>query len=169
MAAITGIGILSACSRDEGVDYCRNHYQVHAQHADRIARLHGTLDAQGQLTLRLDLPAGVLASGSGTAESSGMLGQLLQDPEQVYSLQTDQPCTAATVKVNELDQSLELEYQSQCGAGNRVKQVNVELFSLLDGLEEVEVQLDTTATSKHFAISRLCEQAIFRLKKPGQE
>lgn len=167
--AITLLGTLSACSREEAADYCKNHYQVHAEHADSIARLHGTLDADGLLTMRLSLPAGVLASGPNAPESSSALGRVLQSPEQVYSLETDQPCAAATVKVNEVGEGLELEYQSQCGAGNRVKQVNVELFTLLDGLEEVEVQMDTAATSKHFAISRLCEQAIFRLKKPGQE
>ena len=160
---------LLACSRDEGVDYCKNHYQVHTGHADSIGMLHGTLDAAGLLTMRLSLPAGVLASAPNTAESSGELEQALQSPEQVYSLETDQPCAPATVKVNEVGEGLELEYQSQCGAGNRVKQVNVELFALLDNLEEVEVQMDTAATSKHFAISRQCEQAIFRLKKPGED
>ncbi|HKX56436.1 MAG TPA: hypothetical protein VJN01_10045 [Xanthomonadales bacterium] len=169
LCAITLLGTLPACGREEAADYCKNHYQVHAQHADSIARLHGTLDADGLLTMRLSLPTGVFGSGPNAAERSATLRQLLQSPEQVYRLETDQPCAAATVKVNELDLGMALEYQSQCGAGNRVKQVNVELFALLDKLEEVEVQMDTAATSKHFAISRLCEQAIFRLKKPGQD
>jgi hypothetical protein len=169
VCAITLLGTVSACSREEAADYCKNHYLVHAEHADSIARLHGTLDAAGLLTMRLSLPTGVFGSGPDAAKSSGALGQLLQSPEEVYSLETDQPCAAATVKMDELDQGMAVEYQSQCGAGNRVKQVNVELFALLDKLEEVEVQMDTAATSKHFAISRQCEQAIFRLKKPGQD
>jgi hypothetical protein len=166
---MTIFGTLSACSREEGMDYCKNHYQVHAEHADSIGRLHGTMDGEGLLTMRLSLPASVLAAEPNTSVSPVALGQLLQRPEQVYSLEAAQPCAAVTVRVNQVDKGLELEYQSQCGAGNRVKQVNIELFTLLDGLEEVEVQMDTAATSKHFAISRLCEQAIFRLKKPGQD
>lgn len=160
--------LLTGCGQDEGNDYCLNHYWIHADHADSIAMLQGTLDAQGLLTMRLELPASLLGAGSKAAGEYQDLLESFRNPERVYSLETDQPCAAATVTANEHSQGLGLEYQSQCGAGNRIKQVNVELFGLLEDLEEVEVQMDTAATGKHFAISRLCKQAIFRLNPPGQ-
>lgn len=161
--------VLSACSREESFDFCMNHYQVHADHADSIGRLDGTLDSQGMLTMQLQLPAAVLEMGAAASGESTAMLELLRRPDQVYSLESDQPCGEATVAVKESSQGLELEYQSQCGAGNRIRQVNVELFDLLEALEEVEVRMETVAVSKHFAINRLCRQAIFRLQPPGRE
>jgi len=163
---------MGGCDGGDSFDFCQNHYQVHADHNNTIALLDGQLDTAGLLTMRLHLPANVLADGAATASESSVLLELLASPDRVYSLESDQPCAAATVKVNELGSGLgsglDLEYQSQCSVGNRVRQVNVELFGLLDGLEEVEVNMETPAVSKHFAISRLCKQAIFRLTPPGK-
>jgi len=164
-AMLLGVLALTACQREEEFDYCKHHYQVHAGHAADIARLHGRLSAEGVLTVQVQLPAAVLGSGSVTG--SGPLGQLLENADAVYTLQTDQPCSPASVQVQNAageSSALVLEYRSECGAGNSIRQVDVTLFEILEALEEVEVQMDTPATSKHFAISRLCKQAIFRLK-----
>lgn len=167
--AVAGICllVLVGCSREESFDYCKHHYQVHEGHQADIARLHGQLSAEGVLTMQLQLPTAVLGYTPHAAESSSVLGQLLQSADAVYRLQSDQPCSAASVQVKDAGSGsggLQLEYRSECGAGNSIRQVDVALFDVLEGLEEVEVQMDTPATSKHFAISRLCKQAIFRLK-----
>lgn len=160
--ALTAVAALVGCSSDESFDYCNNHYQVHAAHMDLIGHMQGDLSAEGLLSIRLNLPASALDA----ANDPAWLAELLQNPDKVYRLETEQPCAAASVKVIDVSSGMEIEYQSQCGAGNRVKQVTIELFDLIAGLEEVEVQMNTSATSKHFAISRLCERAIFRLKPP---
>ncbi len=154
------LALLAGCRQDEGFDYCKNHYQVHADHADSIGHLQADLDAEGQLVVTLRLPASALAGGS----DSTLLAEMLQGPERVYRVDSSQPCSAPTVRVLEAERGVAVEYHSDCGRGNRISQVDVDLFELLDGLEEVEVHVNTPATSKHFAISRLCERAIFRLQ-----
>lgn len=166
--ALVALSTLAGCSHDDDFDYCKNHYQVHAEHVDSIGHLLADLSAEGVLTVRLNLPASALDMGLVAANDPVLLTELLQSPDKVYRLETDQPCAAATVEVNEVSDGVEIEYESQCGAGNRVKQINIELFDLIAGLEEVEVQVSTPATNKHFAISRLCERAIFRLKPPAK-
>ena len=155
---------LSACGDAQEFDYCKNHYEVHGDHADSIGRFDANVDAAGLLSLKLQLPAAVFAADGGP--DAGLLAGMLSKPELVYTLESAQPCSTPTVQVLEASDGIAIEYQSECGVGNRISQVNVELFELIDGLEEVEVQVNTPATGKHFAISRLCERAIFRLKSP---
>lgn len=155
---------VTACNREEEFDYCKHHYEVHADHEADIARLDGKLSAEGVLTMHLKLPARYFDADPGAVERSRVLKQMMQGADQVYQLETDQLCSTAEVQVADMENGIELEYRSECGAGNQVRQVNIGLFDLIDSLEEVEVQMDTAATSKHFAISRQCKQAIFRLK-----
>ena len=46
----------------------------------------------------------------------------------------------------------------------RVRQIDVLAFDEFPELEELEVTMTTPATSKHFAISRQCENPIFRFE-----
>jgi hypothetical protein len=154
--------VLQGCQKDTEFDYCKNHYEVHAGHADSIGHLEADLDAAGLLQVSLRLPAGTFSGGG----DSTLLAELLQSPGRVYRIDSAQACSTPTVRVLEADSGVAIEYLSDCGPDNRISQVNVELFELLDGLEEVEVQVNTPATQKHFAISRLCERAIFRLQSP---
>lgn len=156
------LAVLAGCQPDTEFDYCKNHYAVHAEHADNIGRLQADLDAQGLLTVTLELPASAFDPGA----ESALLAAMLQSPQRVYGLDSEQECSTPTVRVLEAEQGVAIEYQSDCGPDNRISQVNVELFELLAGLEEVEVHVNTPATGKHFAISRLCERAIFRLQSP---
>jgi hypothetical protein len=144
---------------------------VHADHQDSVARLDGSLSAEGLLMMRLQLPASVFDAGP-AADRATVLQSLLQSPDQVFRLETNQDCSTAKVQVisvasgqdSVIDGGIELEYRYECGVGNRVRVVNIELFGLLQGLEEVVVQMDTMAAGKRFAINRLCDKPIFRLQ-----
>lgn len=89
---------------------------------------------------------------------------LLQDASNVYALQTAAECTAAEVAVRTLQDSIVATYSSECGADNKLGQIDVLLFESLPELNEVEVSVITPATRKQFAINRQCESAIFRLE-----
>jgi hypothetical protein len=49
----------SACVRDDGVDFCRDHHQFHADHLDEIGRLTIDLSADGTLVQDFELPIGL--------------------------------------------------------------------------------------------------------------
>ena len=145
---------LSACTEEDAVDYCRDHYLLHAGHQDGLGMLTVTMADSGILSTELTLPASSLIDG---------IDELLEDPQLVYTLQTSSDCTAATSTVRRLDSTVVATYESRCGIDNKIGQMDVVLFDTLTTLEELEVNIVTPATQKHFAISRQCESAIFRL------
>ena len=147
--------VVSACTGEEDVDYCKNHYLFHAEHRDKLGTLAITMADDGTLNSVLTLSASTLAAG---------LDQQLQDSQTVYSLQTERECTAAAPAIRREDGQLIATYESSCGLDNKIGQLDVVLFDNLPSLEEIEVNVVTPVTQKHFAISRQCQSAIFRLE-----
>ena len=145
---------LSACTEEDAVDYCRDHYLIHAGHQDGLGTLAMTMADSGILSVELTLPTSSLIDG---------IDELLEDPQLVYTLQTTTDCTAATSIVRHSDSAVVATYESSCGVDNKIDQLDVVLFDTLTSLEELEVDVVTPVTQKHFAISRQCESAIFRL------
>ena len=54
----------SACVRDTGTDFCRDHHRFHADHLAGIGRLTVVVSADGTVTEDLELPPGL---GNSTA------------------------------------------------------------------------------------------------------
>ncbi len=146
--------VVSACTGEEEVDYCKDHYLFHAEHRDELGTLAITMMDDGTLNSILTLPASTLTEG---------LDQQLEDVQTVYSLQTERECAAATPAIRREDGYLIATYESGCGSDNKIGQLDIVLFDNLPSLEEIEVDVVTPVTQKHFAISRQCESAVFRL------
>ncbi len=146
--------VVSACTGEEEVDYCKDHYLFHAEHRDKLGTLAITMADDGTLNSVLTLSASTLTEG---------LDQQLQDSQTVYSLQTERECTAAAPAIRREDGQLIATYESSCGLDNKIGQLDVVLFDNLPSLEELEVDVVTPVTQKRFAINRQCESAIFRL------
>lgn len=147
---------LAACSPEEAPEFCRDHVQFHAEHADTNGMLSVTMTAEGRIESEVRLPV----ASMGEALALGVL----QDVDRVYALQTAADCTAATSTLHSSDGMIVAAYASECGAENKLGQIDVLLFDSLPDLNEVEVTVVTPATQKHFAINRQCESAIFRLE-----
>lgn len=156
--------MLAGCTDDDGTDYCRNHYVFHDEHSDQIGSLTATLSATGLLSVKLDLPGSALSPDQSRTADLNATIQALQQSENVFSLTSYNPCGAATVNIDQVEDGLEASYESECGSDNRVAQVNVQLFESIANLDEVEVTVTTTAAQKHFVISRQCDAAIFRFR-----
>lgn len=150
--------LLSGCIEEEADDYCRNHYAFHAEHVSETGRLRAELSEDGLLTVNLVLPPMVLESMQGNA-----LINALGNPDNVYRISSASACQAATVSIEEGEDTIGAAYESQCGPDNRIEQLDVPLFDWIASLDEMVVDISTPATSKHFAISRQCDSAIFRL------
>ena len=139
---------VGACSQSEGNDYCRNHYQFHAAHIDDIGRLTVDLTSDGVLSRRLELPNGIVD------------GEL---PDGIFGLQTEIECTTTDVAVDSSNSGLVAKFESQCGEGNRLRQLDVSIFDLFPELDEIEVMMTTPVTQKRFVINRQCAAPVFRL------
>ena len=146
--------VVSACSGEEEIDYCKDHYLIHAEHQDELGMLTITMMDDGTLSSVLTLPASALTEG---------LDEQLENSQSVYSLQTAQDCAVATTAVRRENRKLIATYESNCGTDNKIGQLDVVLFDTLTSIEELEVNVITPVTQKHFAISRQCDSAIFRL------
>lgn len=138
----------TGCVQDNGPDPCRDHYLVHADHADSIGHLAMNLTADGRLTKELRV-------------SNAFAGVELGN--DAFGLQADSECSSADVIVRRIAGGLVATFESECGEGNRLRQLDVSVFHLLPDLEEVEVTVSTPVTQKRFVISRQCNSPIFRL------
>jgi hypothetical protein len=146
--------VMSACSGEEEVEYCKDHHLFHAEHRDELGTLAISMVDDGTLHSILTLPEPTLTEG---------LDQQLEDVQTVYSLKTERDCAAATPTIRRADGYLIATYESGCGTDNKIGQLDFVLFNTWPSLEEIEVNVVTPVTQKHFAIIRQCESAVFRL------
>lgn len=147
---------LAACSPEVAPEFCRDHAQFHAEHADTNGILSVTMTADGRIESEVRIPV--------AARGEALILNVLQDVDRVFALQTAADCTAAESTLHSSDGVIVAAYASECGAENKIGQIDVLLFDSLPDLNEVEVSVVTPATQKHFAINRQCESAIFRLE-----
>ncbi len=56
-------------------------------------------------------------------------------------------------------------YESGCSQETDFRQLNITLFESIDAVHEVEALVTASATTKRFAISRQCSNAIFSLDR----
>jgi hypothetical protein len=145
---------LAACAKEKAPEFCRNHALFHEQHLEELATLRITIGDDGHIRSELSVPDSVLA---------GVPSTLLAEVGNVYSLQTEKACATPTVNLSAADNSVLAVFESECGAENKIGQVDVLLFETLPALNEVDVTVVTDVTRKHFAINRQCASAIFRL------
>ena len=150
--------LIGACSKDDGVDYCKNHGVFHADHLDTVANLIIEILDDGGVMGSLSIPN--VASGD-AAESELM--ELLRESRNLFTLQSESPCAVSVPRVAANAESLEATFAANCGADNKLGKIDVSLFDHLSELEEVVTSVTTSATSKQFAISRQCDSPIFRL------
>ncbi len=146
---------LAACAPERAPEFCRNHAQFHNEHLDSLASLDVVMTDEGIVRSELSIPVSVMA---------GVPSELLEDSHEVYYLQTENECAASSVILNETDKTVTAIYESNCGADNKIGQIDILLFETLSTLDEVDVTVTTPVTQKHFAINRQCDSAIFRLE-----
>lgn len=167
-----GIGLalccaLSACTKDEATDFCKNHYRFHDEHLGTVAALRLELTDQGLLTGELTLPLVILESkpndSTPATTTPAQLEARVSDAANVFDLQTEVACPASAARIERTEAAVTVHYQSECGSGNKIGQIDIPLFDHLRELDEVVVNITTPATAKRFAISRQCSSAIFRL------
>jgi hypothetical protein len=152
--------LLSACGSEAPADYCRDHFLFHDEHRAEIAYLDMVVTDAGSLSTKLVLPTRIFDPVNHRSQS---VIDALQDSGSIYSMAEAGVCSQTGNSVSEQSGTITATYQSQCTAGTDLNQVDVSLFDLLPELDEVEVTIKTDATAKHFAISRQCSAAIFRI------
>ena len=148
--------VLAACSKNKAPDFCQDHVQFHAEHADSNALLSVEMTDDGRVDTAVRLPVAIFGGDSTLA--------VLQDVSKVYALQTVTECSAGETTLGSSEGMMIGKYTSNCGADNKLSQVDILLFGSLPNLTEVEVSVVTPATQKQFTINRQCESAIFRVE-----
>jgi hypothetical protein len=146
---------LVACGADKAPEFCKNHAPFHKLHSDELGSLKVILTVDGSLHSEIRLPVAAISSDAGT---------LLETVSNVYTLQSESECAPLKADVTRQGGILAANYETSCGAGNKLGQLHIHLFDSLPLLEEIEVTVTTPVAEKHFAINRQCESAIFRLK-----
>jgi hypothetical protein len=167
IALATGALLLAACTKDEDTDFCKNHYRFHADHRNSIGSLVVEFSADGKLRTEVSLPnTSFAASQTDPAVAFATIERLLSEPDRVYDIDTERACSA--MQVLDLRQdgvSVGAQYESDCGEGNRIGQLNIALFDAVPEIDELEIRVTTPAVGKHFVINRQCSAPIFRFEK----
>ena len=153
VATMTGLA-MAGCAQDDAPDFCDDRAQYGAEYAGNSAKLSVVMSEDGRVETDLRFPIEVFDAT--TTQS------ILQDVNNIYSLQTDSACAATIVTVSSNDESILANYVTECGADNKLGQFDVSLFDSISALDEVEVKVVAPATQKHFLIHRQCAAAIFR-------
>ena len=161
---LTGMVLLataSACTKDEATDYCKNHYVYHYEHKDQLTTLNLQVAESGLVTAELTL------KGDNAADynSNPAFRQSLLDSKKIFQIDSAGECSEGTTMQGGNPDSPLLTFESQCTADAKINQVDITLFDNMPQLDEIEATIVTPATRKHFAISRQCDGAIFRLAK----
>ncbi len=156
--------LVGGCAEQDDGDYCENHYLFHESHADKTAKLDIAYLEDGLVTATFSLPHSIFG-GEGVSSGATIdeIAGILNDSENVFTVQADAICTEADVSVGSDARLLSARYELDCGAGSKVGQFDILLFESVAALDEIEAFVKTPAASKQFAISRQCESAIFRL------
>ena len=166
LALATGALLLVACTKDEDTDFCKNHYRFHADHRNSVGSLAVAFSADGKLQTQVSLPyASIAGSQADAADAFAKIERLLSEPDRVYGIETANACS--TTKVLDLQRdsvSFGAQYESDCGEGNRIGQLNVALFDEVPEIAELEIRVTTPAVGKHFVINRHCTAPIFRFE-----
>lgn len=147
---------LAACSAQDEPEFCRNHALFHAEHAASTVNASVTMAVDGGIVSEFRLPVSIFGGQ--------MTTNVLQDDSRVIALQTATECTTNKIRIESRQESIIATYTADCGADNKLEQIDVLLFESLPELNEVDVTVTTPVTSKHFAIHRQCDSAIFRLE-----
>ena len=162
-AVVAGFA-LGGCVEDDSMDYCKNHYRFHPQHRGDIATLTVNLDDAGTLTSELVLPYAHFGTQQNTARRAlSRIANRFSNGQPLYTLQSAQPCSESAVSPSFNSTGLRVTATANCGENNKIEQVDVALLDTLAELDEIEVEVTTPATKKHFAISRQCDHPLFRL------
>ena len=146
--------LLSACVKEDAPDFCKNHALFHAEHADASAELSIFIAELGQVNADLFLP------NAGLGKTSIDVGQATH----VFTLESEQSCSFDSGRSATSRDGVRWSYAAECGADNKLGQINVLLFDAIPDLDEVLVHVTTPVTEKHFAIHRQCSAALFRLE-----
>jgi len=162
------VGMLAACVKQDSANYCDNHYLYHEPHAENVGVLDISHSEDGRVAVKFSLPKSLIGRrGESAGRSLVQIIELLSDQDKVFKLQSETACTVDVAVVRSADARILASYGMDCGADTKIGQIDVLLFDVLPEIDEVEVQITTPATGKHFAISRQCDSAIFRLRARG--
>lgn len=159
---LAAYAIVSACSNDNATDYCKNHDLFHDNHRDTVGVLVVNMTDSGLLVTDLTLPYSIYGRNP-SDNTIAELARTLREPQNAYKLQTERDCEKAIVNLRRGTESVNVHYASSCGENNKLGQLDFALFDTVPELDEIDVVVTTAAVSKHFLISRQCDNAIFPL------
>ena len=160
---LAGAALLGGCTKDDGVDYCRNHYQFHDEHVESSAVLALTIDEVGAVSGSLMIP-----SVAFRGDTSEQIAAMIQGAGGIFEPGPDYSCDLPKGGITMSAEGLRFEFAANCGSEGGLDSMNIVLLDHLPEVEELVTTITTHATSKHFAISRQCASPIFRLENPNR-
>ena len=150
--------LVMACTQGEGNGYCDNHHLIHDSHAATTGSLTIIVGRENVLEGTVSLPAGTIAD-----EGQQSLISRLEEPGRIMTVSDGGRCEGPSLSELEAVGSQSVAFNLSCDSMVPMRQIDVTLLATIPEIDEFVVSVQTTATSKHFAISRQCPSPLFRV------
>ncbi|QIB64280.1 hypothetical protein [Kineobactrum salinum] len=149
--------LLTACSSGTDNGFCEVHARDHWQHREGAARLEIVYETGGALRARLDVPA----TGLGEDPESTVADLRRRPLTDIMLVEGSEACSEKPSDIAYQGGQLVADYRLDCGEQERLQQLTVKILDLLPDLDEVEVEMETPAVTKHFLVHRRCGAALY--------
>lgn len=143
--------ILLGCGEKQVESFCKIHAKEHDLHRDDITQVHIDYSEQGIITAQVKI-----------AQQNTQYKALINLVD-IIKVKANRVCTDDTVDIKEQGKYYQASYSLNCGLDNKVSKVLVPILENFKTIDEVEVEINTPSSSKHFVLSRQCDSPIFNV------
>lgn len=143
--------LLIGCGEKEEISFCKSHAKEHQKHQTDITQINIDYSEQGLIVAKVKV----------VQEHAKQ--EVLANMANIIDVKADRACKVGSVDIEKEDVYYQATYSQDCGLDNKLKKVSVLVLDNFTTIDEVEVDISTPSSSKHFVLNRQCDSPIFNV------
>lgn len=143
--------LLLGCGEKSADSFCKSHAKEHNLHRSDITQVNIVYSEEGHIIAELKI-----------AQQHAQY-QVLANMADNIEVKAERACTSNAVDIEAVGMYYQARYSLNCGLENKLQKVSVLVLDNFQAIDEVEVSIVTPSSSKHFVLSRQCDNPIFNL------
>jgi len=143
--------LLVGCGEKEEISFCKSHAKQHKNHQSEVTQIDIDYSEQGLIVAQITVAQNLAQK------------EVLASLANIIDVKAGKPCTNGSVDIKEEGNYYQATYSLNCGLENKLNKVSVLVLEKFTTIDEVEVDISTPSSSKHFVLSRQCDSPIFNV------
>lgn len=143
--------LLVGCDEKEEISFCKSHAKQHKNHQSEVTQIDIDYSDQGLIVANIKV-----------AQAHARQNVLL-NMANIIDVKAVKACTNGSVDIKEEGNYYQARYSLDCGLDNKLNKVSVLVLENFITIDEVEVDISTPSSRKHFVLSRQCDSPIFNV------